>query len=256
MDKIIKAIVCNKIHDIQHIMNNNKISKDNYEKLYIYLLYFYSKGLINGKSIYCISFIFFHSKKIMKIKDLNNYNDIISWHILRKKTNNSVYELLKVFMDLYITKKRIKTSIELLRTSKNISDKIGEKTKKYSKLSKIILNIFIDYPNHYNDKITQNNIMIANTVPKSIWIHEIELENRLISLVKYYGIYLLEKLGVKIINSSYFSMLSFDEKVLYYKDCIGTIIATGKLMNELFNQRYKLKKQRHSLRHKFDNYLK
>lgn len=255
MDKILKLVITNNVKEIPKIISNHKISKHNYEKLYIYLLYFYSKGLISNITMYCVTFIFFQNCKVLKIKDLHNYNDIISWFILRKKAINTPYELLKIYMDLNVIKKRIKSSIELFKTSKNIKELIGDINKK-SKLSKILSNIFIDYPSHYNDKITQNNIMIASTNPKTLWIHEMELERRLMAIVKYYGIYLLEKLGVKIINSSYFSMLDFDEKVVYYKDCLGIIIATGKLMNDLFNLMHKIKKQRHNYRHKYDDCLK
>lgn len=256
MDKFIKAIISHSFIDADAIITSDKIKKSEYDKLYTYFMYFYIKGQLDDLTMYYITFIFFQNHKLLKIKNLHNYNDIISWHVLRCKTLALTHELLRIYMDINITKRRIKSSINLLKdNSKNLKKMIG-KHKKDDKVNHIITRALIEYPSHYNDRIMQNSIMMANTDKALIWVHEEEIGNRLKLLVKYYGINLLQILGVNIINESYFSMLSFDEKVTYYKDCLGIILNTGKAIQELYNTQKKIKKRRHHHRHKYMNYVK
>ena len=119
---------------------------------------------------------------------------------------------------------------------------------------KLIKHNFIEYISHFDDKIMNNNMMIGSLNSEYILIHEKELSNRLNILVKYYGIHLLEKMGINLISNSYFYMLSFEEKVEYYKKCIMVISHIGKNIYSLFEIKKKLKKFKKKVRKEYDTY--
>lgn len=256
MDQLIKSIITNKFGNIISIISNKKVSREEIIKIYNYFMYFYTRKMIIDDTMYFLTYILFQHQKVLKVKKLDTYSEIIAWHIFRQQTKNKTYNLIKIYMDTETIKRRINSSIDLLKNnSKNINKLLGNH-KKTSHIKNIIVETMIEYPMRFNDRIIKNNIMMANTNEKILWIHEKEIENRLLLIVKYYGINLLQILGINVINSSYFSMLSFEEKVSYYKDCLSTISTTGKIIYDSIEMKNKLKKRQHMVKHAYKDYMK
>ncbi len=256
MDQLIKSIITNKFQDIISIIRDKKVSREELRKVYDYFMYFYTRKMISDDTMYFLTYILFQDQKILKVKKLDTYSEIMSWHIFRQQTKNKTYNLIKIYMDIETTKRRIRSSIDLLKNNSKKMNKILGHHRKTSHIKHIIIETMLEYPMRFNDRITQNNIMMATTNEKSLWHHETEIENRLILLVKYYGVNLLQTVGINVITSNYFSMLSFDEKVSYYKDCLATISNTGKIIYDLIEMKRKLKKKRHMVKHAYRDYIK
>ncbi|ARF09688.1 hypothetical protein Indivirus_2_67 [Indivirus ILV1] len=245
MDNLIKLIITNRFRTICDVIKSGKIEKEDYEKIYDYFLYFYIKKMVADETMYFLTYMLFQHHKILKINKFDNYEILMSWHIFRNQMRNRTYNLLKLYMDIQITSKRLKTSVNLLKNNSKNFNKLLDKCNKTKIIKNIVYDTMIEYPLYFNDKITQNNIMMASINEKNLWVHELEIEKRLLLIIKYYGINLLQLLGVNIIDGKYFTLLSFDEKISYYKNCLSIICKTGKMICDLADFKDKLKKKRY-----------
>ena len=255
MDKIIKAVVLNKLSDVIVVINSNHIHKKEYYSLYHYFIYFYMQQKISDNVMYFLTYIFLYKHQVISIRKINDINYIMAWHILKNHMKNKTYILLNIYSDIDVINGRVKTSINFLKNNSKNMRKIFDKHKKNSTLKKIITENFIDYISHFRDKITQTNIMIANANVKSIWIHEQEIENRLGLIVKFFGTNLLQSLGIDIIDNHYFALLTFDEKITYYNKCLNIISDSGKQLCNLLDHFKTLKKKRHMIKHEYQEYI-
>ena len=145
-------------------------------------------------------------------------------------------------------------TISLFKDNSKNMYKILHNHKKTKTLKELIRFHFVDYIAHYEDKIMQLNIMMATSQKDAMWMHEMEISKRLQTIVKYYGINLLQIIGVDIIDNKYYDMLSFDEKVLYYKKCISIISNTGKHTYNLLEVRKRIKRLRKGAKDDYKKY--
>ena len=254
MDQFIKCVITNKLSDIESIIHSEEISIEDYHKLYHYFLYFYTKGKISDNILYLLSYLLVGKYKIVHIHHIYSFKEILEWHITNKKNMNNTFMALNIYNNIHTIKHRIKGTINFLKSnSKNMSKLIG-KHKKTSTIKKIIKEHFLEYISYIDDKIMQNNIMLAHTQANVKEIHENEIYIRLRMICNHFGIQLLQKMGVDIIDNNYFSMLKFDEKIEYYKKCINIIVNTGKNMYGLMEIKKKTNRIKKRIKNDYNKY--
>lgn len=256
MDKFIMCVVTDKLTDISELIDAKQIDHDDYYKLYNYFFYFYSQNKLSDRIMYFLSYLLIHKYKVISTNHIYDFEYLLAWHIFKKKTNNKTFTALNLYNNITVLTSRINSIIDFLKTnSKNLRKLLG-KHKKTSKLKKIIKHSFIDYMVAFNDKIIQNNIMIGNMNNANMYVHDLEIEKRLIIIIKYFGINLLQLIGVDIIDNRYFWMLTFEEKTDYYKKCINIISDTGKNMCNLLEFKKRTKKINKTVKNEYLEYEK
>ena len=242
MDKFIGYVITDKLTNAADIIFSQIINEIEYYKLYHYFIYFYTKNKISDNVMYLLTYLLLHKYKVIKPDNIYDSDYILAWHIFKGKNNSKTFVVLNLYNSINAITERIeRTMIFLRNNSKNIKKILG-KHKKTSTLKKIIKESFIDYMIPFNDKIILNNIMMASVNKISIYEHSLEIENRLIIIIKYFGINLLQLIGVDIIDNKYYNMLSFEEKTDYYRKCINLISDTGKNIYNLLELKKRTKK--------------
>jgi hypothetical protein len=121
----------------------------------------------------------------------------------------------------------------------------------YGELSEIISS-FIDHKFCDFLTIPQKNDKNSREYKNWIIIHENEIRERLIRLMKMFGSKILKFMDIPIISNVKFDMMTYDEKVNYYHKCTNKLSSSVKTIREMASKQKKLYRVEASFSNDYD----
>ena len=214
MEEIIKNIMICEYDQVAMLILLDNLEQNDLEKiLYIFVYKLIDKKIDENVFMNIMKYIF---KTKIKFNLINNIKQITD--LLNDENYDKSYELLTIACDMETIYNDIQNFITIIfksegKIKRNIDINTFDHNKIYDMLydAKIYIKSF--------EKLAS----YSNNVDGCEFYCREEILNRLILLKKYFGIYFMSIIGIKIITLDDFLAMKYNDIIEYYFDCVKLI---------------------------------
>lgn len=244
MDKLICSLIKKNFVETNNIISTSDLSSSEYCKLIQYLMYQYIQHKISDVCLFMLLYLTITKHKIVHFSDIQYTQFLIDWHKKNCYFRKYTYIFITTYNNLSIIDDTLtKIILVYLEVPCKFNKFNTDKSKRYSfeefrELIKIQAKPLI---NSYNDNLMNIKLNQAdkNKYDEFINLHTNEMLIRLKSLVRYFGLHILEKNEINVITNIDFLSMSFAERIDYYAECINKLNQTIFIIDNLYMVRDK-----------------